>query len=195
MPLKKHCVPMYLQQGVGLIEVLIAVLVLSVGILGLAAMQVNAKRLSYDAMQRSLATSMVRDIISRMRVNDAQAASYVVDDLGGGSIANEPAPNCKSADCTPTQLAAHDLWEWEQALDGAAETITTGGNTSSVGGLVTPRACITHNAGVVTVAIAWKGGSAQVNPTASACGEGNGLYGADEAERRLLVVTTYIADV
>lgn len=182
------------QRGVGLIEVLIAVLVFALGVLGMASMQVNAKRTSYDALQRSLATSLARDIVERMRSNPSPGALAIfgaVNNLGGGSIANEPAPNCSTSACTPQELAAHDIWEWEQALDGAAEQ----SGDANAGGLVSPRACITHNAGVVTVAIAWRGYAGQVNPTGSTCGEGLGLYGTNEVERQLVLVSTYIEEV
>lgn len=182
------------QGGVGLVEVLIAVLVFALGILGMASMQVNAKRVSYDALQRSLATALTRDIIERMRSNPSDTSLAVfgaVNNLGGGTITSEPSPNCKTATCTPAQLAAHDIWEWEQALDGASETV---GGTQA-GGLVSPKACITYAAGVVTVAIAWKGYDGQVNPTGSTCGQGLGLYGTSEKDRQLVVVSTYIEEV
>ena len=183
------------QRGVGLVEVLIAVLVFALGILGMASMQVNAKRVSYDALQRSLATALTRDIIERMRSNPADTSLLVygaVDDLGGGSITTEPTPNCKSATCTPAQLAAHDIWEWEQALDGASET--SGG--TNAGGLVSPQACITYAAGVVTVTVAWKGYDGKANPIpGNTCGTTSGLYGAGNVDRQLIVINTYIEEV
>lgn len=182
------------QRGVGLIEVLISILVFAMGILGLATMQINAKRTGYDALQRSLATALTRDIVERMRSNPSVAALTVygtANNLGGNTIATEPTPNCKTAACSTTALATHDLWEWEQALDGAAESI--GGNNA--GGLVSPKACITYNAGLVTVAIAWKGYNGKVNPTGSTCGEDLGLYGTDDVNRQLIVVSTFIEEV
>lgn len=182
------------QRGVGLIEVLIAVLVFALGILGMASMQVNAKRTSYDALQRSMATSLTRDIVERMRSNPSPTSLAIfggVNNLGGGTVASEPSPNCKDNPCTPEQLARHDIWEWEQALDGASETL----GTSKAGGLVSPKACISHNAGVVKVAIAWKGYGGKINPSGSTCGEGLGLYGDNDKERQLVVVTTFIVEV
>lgn len=182
------------QLGVGLIEVLIAMLIFALGVLGMASMQVNAKRVGYDAMQRSIATSLTRDIVERMRSNpsvDALNVFGAVNNLGGGTVASEPNPDCSTAICSPTQLAAHDIWEWEQALDGAAESL----NGVNAGGLVSPKACISYAGGLVTVAIAWKGSNEQVNPTNSTCGEGLGLYGTGEAERQVIVVSTFIQQV
>jgi type IV pilus assembly protein PilV len=180
------------QRGVGLIEVLIAVLVFALGVLGMASMQVGAKRTSYDALQRSLATSLARDIVERMRSNPSATSLEIfgaVDNLGGGTRTKPK--DCKANTCTPTELANYDVWEWEQALDGAAEQ----SGDANAGGLVSPKACITHNAGVVTVAIAWKGYAGQVNPTGSTCGETLGLYGTGEVDRQLVLITTYIEEV
>ena len=57
------------QYGLGMIEVLVAGLIFALGVLGLSTMQVKAKRTSYDALQRSLATSLARDMVARMRSN------------------------------------------------------------------------------------------------------------------------------
>lgn len=181
------------QGGVGMIEVLIALLVFALGILGMASMQLNAKRLGYDALQRSLATNMARDIVERMRSNPSVDSLSVFGSatLGGGSITSEPSPNCRTSACTRVELARHDLWEWEKILDGASETL----NGAEAGGLVSPRACITYNDGLVTVAIAWKGRSGKLNPSGSDCGKGLSLYGDDDKERQLILITTYIEEV
>lgn len=183
------------QDGVGMIEVLIALLVFTLGVLGMASMQVSAKRTSYDALQRSLATSLTRDIIERMRSNPSDTSLVIygaVNNLGDGSKGDtEPTDNCRTSTCTPSQLATHDVWEWEQALDGASETL----DNIKAGGLVSPRACITHNAGVVTVVIAWKGYGGQVDPSDKPCGKNLGLYGIDDKERQLIVVSTFIEEV
>lgn len=177
------------QRGVGLIEVLIAVLVMAIGILGVTAMQVAGKRNIYEATQRSLATALARDILERMRSNPSALSSYVAT-VGRGSISTAPA-SCNTSDCTPTALASRDLYDFEQALDGASETLTVGTDTSSTGGLVSPTACITNNAGNVTVSIAWRGASETSDPDpANTCGAG--LYGANDSQRRLLVISTYI---
>jgi type IV pilus assembly protein PilV len=57
-------------KGFTLLEVLIAFIILSVGILGAVKLQVVAKKASYDANQRSAALSIANDIIERIRAND-----------------------------------------------------------------------------------------------------------------------------
>ena len=178
------------QQGVGLLEVLIAFLLLAVGGVGLASMQLEAKRLNFEATQRSMATALVADITERMRNNTGVLADYSVNHLGSGSRGSEPSPNCRDADCTPAQLAAHDLWEWEQAIDGANELL----GTTETGGLDTPRACITHANGEISVALAWKGYQELTSTSANTCGEGLGLYGSSDNKRQLLLIATFIDD-
>ena len=178
----------YKQAGVGLIEVLIAVLIFSVGLLGMTTMQLGAKRTSYEATQRSIATGLARDILERMRSNPTELALYaslapVGTPVGGSSLS--AGTNCNAATCTTAQLAARDLYEWVELLRGASEKI----GTVDVGGLVTPQACITHASGEVSVAIAWQGASELTNPTLSSCG--NGSYGTLDV-RRLLFITTYV---
>ncbi|MEH6593005.1 MAG: type IV pilus modification protein PilV [Halioglobus sp.] len=178
------------QAGVGLIEVLIAMLIFTVGLLGLTTMQLGAKRSNFEATQRSVATSLARDILARMRSNPEVLSSYVVAELGDSAVA--AGTDCNAASCTELQLAGRDLYEWSELLQGASEKITIGGTTSNAGGLVDYRACITNTLGLVSVAISWKGVNDMANPTGSTCGEASGVYGAGQEKRRLLVMTSYI---
>lgn len=64
------------QSGVGLIEVLVAVLVLSIGFLGVAALQVMSLSTTNSAMARSMATISSYSILDAMRADKANATSY-----------------------------------------------------------------------------------------------------------------------
>ena len=184
------------QRGVGLIEVQIAALVFSVGILGLASMQLGAKRASYEASQRSIATGLARDILERMRSNPGQLAAYVVSEVGDeDNPRTNPVQNCAATVCNPAQLASYDLWDWESLLFGGLEKL--GGDNT--GGLVSPRACISHSDGSVTVAIAWLGLMSASDPAESSCGNSAGALYDDPDEnpgnmrrRRLLVMSSYV---
>ncbi len=183
------------QTGAGLIEVMIAVLVFSVGLLGLVALQLTAKKNSFEATQRSIATSLARDIIERMRSNPGQIPAYVIDDVGDTGSPVTAGTTCTQAaavTCTTAQLAAYDLADWYGLLIGAAETVTVAGVSSNAGGLVQPRACISNADGDITVAIAWRGVNEMTDSAESVCGVGDGLYGDDDKLRRVLVMTTYI---
>ncbi len=185
-------------RGFSLVEVLIAVLVLSVGILGVAALQVTTKRSNFEAVQRSSAAVLVHDLIERMRANADELASYTNNGAGltldGGTIG--AATDCAVSSCNAAQLAQFDLFEWEQALAGVTEQV--GGNNS--GGLVTPTACITGpngGSGTYTIALAWRGLSKLSNPTLNACGQGTGRYDSateNDVYRRLILLETFISE-
>lgn len=181
--------------GFSLMENLIALVVLSVGLLTIAGLQGVAKRATYDALQRTTAALLEHDIFERMRTNSTALNGYLpVADIGGGSLGPTPAVDCRIAanQCSPGQVASFDLWEWEQALDGAAEQ-RAGLQT---GGLIDPTACFTGpvggGQGVYTIAIAWRGVTELPNPPPDTCGTGSGKYGASDGYRRVMVMNTFI---
>ncbi|PTY38122.1 type IV pilus modification protein PilV [Saccharospirillum sp. MSK14-1] len=104
------------QKGTTLVEVLIAVLLLAIGLLGFASAQSQALRLSSDALQYSRASWMADDWFGRMRANPVQALNhngYLFDTSN-----NTPsAPDCARHDCSPDRIADHDLSLWLQQLD------------------------------------------------------------------------------
>ena len=194
------------QRGFSLIEALITLFVFAIGILTVAGLQLISKKANYDAAQRTTAAMLANDIAERMRgnlsLNGAALSAYLVEDLGGGTLV-APAPDCTVAECSRLELAAWDLYEWEQALDGASE--------SSAGGLVEPNACIRSDdvdggAAVYHIIIAWRGVTPLTNPIVDAnltganpegCGEGSLKFmddesGALDVYRRVIVVSTYI---
>jgi len=185
------------QPGAGLIEVLVAVLIFATGMMGLVSAQVAGKRAGYEAGQRSIATALARDILERMRANPGQLAIYSRANLGDRQ-ARLPAPavDCATANCLPAELATYDLWQWESQLVGVAEQH----GTRSVGGLVSPRACISRDAGAVAVTISWWGTTSASSPPSSACGsEIAGLYddptkpAGNNLRRRAMTLSTFVA--
>lgn len=176
--------------GAGLVEVLVALLVFSVGILAVTAMQLAAKRSAFEATQRSIATSLARDIIERIRTNPGEVGSYVVSELGESAVTY--ATDCNTSSCTPAELAQLDIFEWNALLQGASEQIDIDGVATNAGGLVDSRACITAQDGRVTVTIAWRGMTELADQDASDCGKDSGLYGDENRNRRLLVMSTFI---
>ncbi|HAG96626.1 MAG TPA: type IV pilus modification protein PilV, partial [Gammaproteobacteria bacterium] len=67
------------QQGVGLIEVLVSVLVLTVGILGVVAMQTRALQFSQESIYTSQALMMAYEMTDRMRANKGSEIQYLVN--------------------------------------------------------------------------------------------------------------------
>lgn len=212
------------QKGTSMIEVLVTVVIVAIALLGIAALQFMSKRSNLDAVQRTTASLLASDIIERMRYNPKALKTYAGSlenpnpTLGYGSTAfsGAPSPDCSPSNpCNTDQLAAHDLWVWQQRLLGAGEV----SGSSNTGGLTYPTACVmtnvsdsvTNRSGRYTVAIAWRGQTELSDPTnpvtASydpyACGRDNGavntgLYDGPAPStkkngyRRILIVDTYI---
>lgn len=106
-------------QGFTLIEVLIALVVLSGGLLGLAAMQATALSNNQSAYNRSQAIQLIYDIADRMRANATEAQR-----LGNSQYATfiptppfQSNPNCyETPGCATTDLAQNDLNEWNNTI-------------------------------------------------------------------------------
>jgi len=182
--------------GFSLIEILVSVFVVSIGMLGVARMEILAKESNIEAVQRTTATQLAHDITEKMRANPSQLASYVGITVGNNSLGTPgTACNTPSSACTAANLATWDKYSWEQAMMGAGEKNAKNANT---GGLDTARGCITGPAGggpgQYVVSIAWKGKSPLQTKIVNNCGSGAGLYGAGDIYRRVLSVTLYISD-
>lgn len=187
------------QQGVGMFEFLVALLIFSLGMMGLMSAQLAGKRAGFDASQRSTATALARDILERVRANPGQIESYQVVGAGDESRRQPlPGADCDIAACTAPQLAAFDLWQWESLLLGESEQ--SGGE--SAGGLVSPRGCLRRDGGTVTVTISWQGlaPDAPVAAAATACDSENPEpiapedAGIETTRRHQLAIATFVAE-
>ena len=114
--------------GFTLLEVLIALLVLSIGLLGLAALQTTGLRSNQMASMRTTATQLAYDISDRMRANPQAVADTTNDPyvIAHDDAAPTIATNCKTTDCTPAQLATYDLAQWKNALVSAQNGLPGG---------------------------------------------------------------------
>lgn len=185
-------------KGVGMLEFLIALLIFSIGMLGLLSAQLAGKRAGYEALQQSVATALTRDILERIRANPARSLDYRVTAAGkAGHRVPVPGVNCDITNCTPEQLAVFDLWQWESLLLGKSESDLG----KYVGGLIAPRACITNDDGIVEVVINWLGVKAVSETEVSLCGsDGEGGDAADDRvnsgshQRNQLKIVTFIAE-
>jgi len=112
--------------GFTLLEVLVALLVLAIGLLGLAALQTMSFKFNHQSYERTQATFLAYDILDRMRANPT----------GDYSASATSDPGCIAASCTPNQLAEHDLFQWREAVErslaASGTTVSTLGGTASV---------------------------------------------------------------
>ena len=85
------------QTGSSLIEVLVAMLVLAIGLLGLAALQTQGMRFNHDAYVRTSATSLAYDIVEKMRINRGNTTLYTGRTFAAPVDSNFPARNTTTA--------------------------------------------------------------------------------------------------
>lgn len=183
------------QRGTSLIEVLVTLLILAIGLLGVAGLQSKMSASEIESYQREQALLALTDMIDRMSANTSQAASYVTAaPLGTG----DSYASC--AGYAPGwQL---DQCEWSEVLKGASEQTSAGTAAADVGGMQAARGCVAQlqppnptlgvcSPGVYQVIVVWQGMSATAAPPASlACGQGD--YGANDAYRRAVASTVTI---
>lgn len=110
------------QRGMTLVETLVALVVLSIGLLGVAALQMASLRNNHAAHTRSQATALAYDIADRMRANRTAAINGNYDIAIGSTIA------------TPATLAEIDLTAWKNSLLAALPA--GDGAVAQVGNLV-----------------------------------------------------------
>ena len=124
---------MRLARGVTLIEVLVALVILSVGLLGFARLQAANLTLNNEAWLRSTATILASDLLDRARGNPDQVNVGGYDTAWG--TAHAMATNCQTQSCTPAELANFDMAQWKAEL---ASALPQGAGNVSRDNSVTP---------------------------------------------------------
>jgi len=132
-----------------MIEVLITIVILAIGLLGLAGLQSRLQASEMEAYQRAQALILLNDMASRITTNRANALFYP-------ALAPAEAPLGAGLNCPNAVDDQHDIdaGEWCQALQGAAET-SGGGN---VGAMLGGRGCVEDLGGdTYRITVAWQG--------------------------------------
>lgn len=178
----------YRVRGFTLIEVLIAFVVLTIGLLGAVALQAKAKQSSYDAAQRSAAVALANDIIERIRANDDPSIIAQYETTFSSSTTLSSAEGCLSHQCTPTQVAAYDIQQWVKAVRMADNTGALGNATICI----TPTA-VSHKGAViqdinVEVIVSWEGRQEMTQMAENA----EKVCGVASNKRRMVVVDGYV---
>ncbi|MFQ5756493.1 MAG: type IV pilus modification protein PilV [Acidiferrobacterales bacterium] len=138
------------QSGFSLLEVLIALLVLSIGLLGLAALQTMGLKFNTQSYQRTQAVLQAYDIIDRMRANPAGMTAGLYNNVG----INATPPALPTCPCNSTQMADYDINQWKNAI-GAL--LAQGKGAVCRGTLDTNLACTDAGSGTTfTVGIEWR---------------------------------------
>jgi type IV pilus assembly protein PilV len=184
-----------------MIEVLVALLIIVLGLLGLAGLQVRMQQAEFESYQRAQALILLQDMVERINLHRVTSSCFsFTNPLAGTPFLGTGATMaiaCSASTSNDNSQAVAALTEWNSLLQGAAET--KGG--VGAGAMVGARGCVNYAAGtevldstgaavpgtgIYTVAVSWQGTTDTFAPTV-ACG--NGLYGNET--RRRTVSTTF----
>ena len=103
----------YPTKGFSLIEVMVAVFILSLGLISLSRLQLTSLQFNYASQQRSLVLNQILEMADRMRANPIGVAAGNYNHLSPTEVAID----CTSA-CTPQQIAARDFNIWNRENKG-----------------------------------------------------------------------------
>lgn len=94
-------------RGFSLVEVLIALIIMSIGMLGIAGLYVQSMQAGRTSMLRHHAVNLASDIADRIRANPSAGAAYIAS-VGADN-------NCVAlgTNCSVAQMAAHDIMLWQ----------------------------------------------------------------------------------
>ncbi len=175
-------------RGASMIEVLVTMVIIAVGLLGLAGLQVRMQSSEMESYQRSQALLLLSDMSNRMATNRAAVIANAYDIAADSPVG--AGMTCPALPGTPT-TADRDRYEWCTALQGAAEV--SGG--TSVGAMIGGRGCIEKIGGDYMLTVAWQGLTPIAAPPATvACGANsyNGATGECVSDLCRRTVTTLL---
>lgn len=184
------------QRGFSMIEVMVSLIILLVGLLGLAGLVIASQKAESESLQRSQALLLAQDIVSRITTNSRVAGCYAftTDTTNGtpwlGTAGSTP-PACGLGSTTAYTAANADLLAWNDLLLGRTE-LASG---AKVGGMTGARGCVWFDAATsrYMVAVAWQGGQpTSAPPTSLACGKNQ--FG-DERLRRVVSLPVLIPNL
>lgn len=151
------------QSGVGLIEVLCAVVILSLGMFASTRMQLTALQTNQSALYRGNARFLAEDMVSRMRANrpGIEAGAYANVDTGAAAAGDagerpaspadeQTAPGCLVAGCDAAALAQADIAAWSEDLRSSALRLPARADGKPARGTITRDVD-----GVYTVRLEW----------------------------------------
>lgn len=183
-------------RGFTLLEVLITVVILAFGLLGLTNLQTKLHMSQMESYQRAQMVLLVDDFASRLKVNEVEADFYRTDVNDNKVIeANEWLGKDSPENCAaPGTRAEIDRCEWHAQLLGSSEALAG----ANVGAALDARGCVVREQQAVPatctparyrIMVAWQGLYETAAPVLT-CGQG--LYGANDAIRRVISTTVTI---
>jgi type IV pilus assembly protein PilV len=175
----KRAMALYGQRGTTMIEVLVTLVIIALGLLGLAGLQVRLQSSEMESYQRTQALLLLADLKGRVEANRLEYAKY--PDLSPPDAPVGAGMVCPAIDGTSSR-ADKDVSEWCAALQGAGEA--AGG--AKVGAMVGGRGCVEDltvaaaaamggasavvGEKVIRVSVAWQGLTPIAAPAETTCG-------------------------
>ena len=139
---------MFKQSGFSLIEALVAFLILSIGLLGIASLQMISLKAGKTAEMRTVAVIKAEEILERIRNNPEQVMDYIsgAGDLGVNNGCNDAGGTVTM--CTTAQMVEDDIYNWKEDLKTSLPNNTTTNATVEV--------VVASSLAKVTVTINWQ---------------------------------------
>lgn len=181
-------------QGFSMLELLVALVVSLVTLMGAAGLVVRTVQQEVESHQRIQALTFAQDMIDRININRRVVSCYSNGVNGmtvGKGVVAANLPACGAGTATQNARADADVDAWHDALLGISERNKDDAN---IGSMIDARGCINLvNAASQTyrVTVVWQGMSDTVAPS-SACGQGQ--YSA-EPRRRAISLLVQIGDL
>ena len=181
------------QAGFSLVEILVTLVIVMIGLLGLAGVQMRAHQAELESYQRAQALVLVSDMVDRINANRRVGDCYAVTTNNNGQVlgtGNATPLVCNSGLDYQREIVLADLAAWDSMLKGAAEKV----DATNVGAMVGARGCITWDAalGMYRVSVAWQGIGRTAAPNddtlpnadlKATCGQGQ--YGDEKLRREV----------
>ena len=142
-------IPTRSQRGFSLVEVLIALIIMSVGMLGIASLYVQSMQAGRTSLFRHSAVTLAGDVADRIRANPTAVAAYEGVGANAGCIVG-------GTNCSNVQMAAQDILLWDLQ---ATDTLPNGNVIINIDNTVNPP--------VYTIAVTWDEPGVQQNYTFS----------------------------
>jgi hypothetical protein len=146
--------------GLGLVEVAVTVLLVSIAVLGISRARLLALETAYAARQSERAADLADSLLEISRGDPGALPGYQLS--ADGALA-PPAQDCRLASCDSDPWGDWNLWHWLQQLQGEAVTDAGG---QALGGLALPLACVEVSEPWITVRLNWQWRADDVAPPA-----------------------------
>lgn len=173
---------LYAQKGVGLMEVLVALVILAIGVLGFSALQLKGIEAAQEANEQAIAVNLARDLAERMRVNRSALSQYATfinskeEDESSCTSTNSVGTGAASVqipNCNASAMAKHDVSEITLRAKELGQTLVV-------------RGCVKSNLSCIYVA--WGNTTISATDVSACVNETTGTY---RSNTQCLVLEAY----